>query len=133
MPLTHAGRQELRTVQPPVNTRPKPPKELQGITEKDLDCVVCQEPAENAVNCVKCQNILCESHLISTLDVPDTANRHHSRHKPTGSSDDSSPNWKCHVRSAERPFRVETCQLTLKHSVQNEKWQNRVEPKIRKR
>ena len=55
---------------PPANTCPKPPKELQGITEEDLQCIICQEPAENAVNCDKCQNILCKTHLSQLSKCP---------------------------------------------------------------
>ena len=48
----------------------KTPKELQGLSEKDLECVVCQEPAEKAVNCVACDNIMCESHISKLLMCP---------------------------------------------------------------
>ena len=47
-----------------------PLKELQGLSEKDLECGVCLEPAENAVCCVKCDNILCESHLSKLSKCP---------------------------------------------------------------
>ena len=102
---------------------------LKGITEEDLDCIVCQEPAKNAVNCVKCQNILCESHFPPIEKCPYCQTKPFN-HKKMGSSDDSSPNWKCHVRSAERLFRVEIFKLTLNSSVQNVKLQNRMETKI---
>ena len=57
--------------QPLVDAAPlKFPKELKGLSENDLECVVCQDPAVNAVNCVKCQNIVCESHLSKLSTCP---------------------------------------------------------------
>ena len=130
LPLTQLldGR-NCEQCRPPVNTHPKTPKELKGITEEDLDCIICQEPAKNAANCVKCQNILCESHFPPIEKCPYCQTKPFN-HKKMGSSGDSFPNLKCHVRSAERPFRVEIFKLTLNSSVQNVKLQNRMETKI---
>ena len=36
---------------------------LQGISDKDFECVVCQDIAEEAVHCIRCENILCKNHL----------------------------------------------------------------------